>query len=110
MTVTGSMAVALIYTASRIGAVAGLKLGSFIQEGNQRLLRFLEKGGKVRDIPVRDDLERYLTAYLDGAGLPVSSGWGAAVSQAYAQDAGAQSHGDDGRRHAPDDQTAHEKH
>ena len=59
----------LIYTAARIGAVAGLKLGSVIQDGDQRFLRFLEKGGKVRDIPVREDLDRYVTAYLESAGL-----------------------------------------
>ena len=49
--------------------MAGLKVGSFVQDGGQWFLRFLEKGGKVRDIPVRDDLERYLTAYLEAAGL-----------------------------------------
>jgi integrase/recombinase XerD len=59
----------LIYTAARIGAVAGLKVGSFVPDGGQWFLRFLEKGGKVRDIPVREDLERYLTAYLEGAGI-----------------------------------------
>jgi integrase/recombinase XerD len=59
----------LIYMAARIGAVAGLSVGSFVQDGGQWFLRFLEKGGKSRDIPVREDLERYLTAYLEGAGL-----------------------------------------
>ena len=59
----------LIYTAARIGAVAGLKVGSFVTDGGQTFLRFLEKGGKERDIPVRDDLERYLTAYLEAAEL-----------------------------------------
>jgi integrase/recombinase XerD len=59
----------LIYTAARVGAVAGLRVGSFAQEGGQWILRFLEKGGKVRDIAVREDLQRYLTAYLDAAGL-----------------------------------------
>jgi integrase/recombinase XerD len=60
----------LIYTAARIGAVAGLKVGSVVPDGDQRVLRFLEKGGKVRDIPIRDDLDRYLTAYLEAAGIP----------------------------------------
>lgn len=59
----------LIYTAARIGAVAALKVGSLAQDGGQWFLRFLEKGGKVRDIPVREDLADYLTAYLEGAGL-----------------------------------------
>ena len=59
----------LIYTAVRIGAVAGLTVGSFAQDGGQWFLRFLEKGGKVRDIPVRADLESYLTAYMAAAEL-----------------------------------------
>jgi integrase/recombinase XerD len=32
-------------------------------------LRFEEKGGKSREIPVRHDLERFLLEYLDVAGL-----------------------------------------
>jgi integrase/recombinase XerD len=67
----------LIYTAARIGAVAGLTIGSFVQDGDQRYLRFLEKGGKVRDIPMRGDLECILTAYLEAAGLPPAPADGA---------------------------------
>ena len=59
----------LIYTAARIGAVAGLKRGSLAHDGTQYSLRFDEKGGKDREIPVRHDLERYLLAYLEAAGL-----------------------------------------
>ena len=62
----------LIYTAARIGAVAGLTVASFSHDGSQFVLTFLEKGGKVRDIPVRDDLGRYLMAYLEAAGLRFS--------------------------------------
>ena len=66
----------LIYTAARIGAVAGLKIGSLAHDGGQALLRFLEKGGKVRDIPLRDDLTLHLTAYLEAAGLRSAPGDG----------------------------------
>jgi integrase/recombinase XerD len=59
----------LIYTAARIGAVATLKLKSLEHDGSQWLLKFVEKGGKAREIPVRHDLEQYLLAYLDAAGL-----------------------------------------
>lgn len=59
----------LIYTAARIGAVAALKIGSFAPEGTQWSLRFHEKGGRMRNVPARDDLVRYLTDYLDAAGL-----------------------------------------
>jgi integrase/recombinase XerD len=59
----------LIYTAARVGAVAGLSIGSFAHDGSQSVLRFLEKGGKARDIPVRNDLERFLSAYVSAADL-----------------------------------------
>ncbi len=59
----------LVYTAARIGAVAGLTVGSFAISDSQPFLRFHEKGGKVREIPARSDLAVYLSAYLDEAGL-----------------------------------------
>ena len=59
----------LIYTAARIGAVAGLKIGSFARDGNQSILRFLEKGGKEREIPVRENLNRFLSDYVHAAGI-----------------------------------------
>lgn len=59
----------LAYTACRAGAVAKLRLGDFQCDGVQFVLRFQEKGGKSREIPVRHDLERFIRAYLDAAGL-----------------------------------------
>jgi integrase/recombinase XerD len=55
----------LIYTAARAGAVAGLRLKDFSCDGTQYALRFREKGGKSRLIPVRHDLQLILLAYLD---------------------------------------------
>ncbi len=57
----------LIYTAVRVAAVAKLRLGDFQDLGNQHRLRFAEKGGKVREIPVRYDLHRILHEYLNAA-------------------------------------------
>lgn len=59
----------LIYTAARVGAVAGLKYGDLYEAGGQWMLHFDEKGGKSREIPVRHDLERMLFDYIDAAGL-----------------------------------------
>jgi site-specific recombinase XerD len=53
----------LIYTAARVGAVAGLRRGDFYCVSDQFCLRFHEQGGKVREIPVRHDLQQYLLAY-----------------------------------------------
>tara|TARA_R110002072_G_scaffold303121_1_gene494575 strand:+ start:110726 stop:111685 length:960 start_codon:yes stop_codon:yes gene_type:complete len=55
----------LIYTAARAGAVAGLRLRDFLWDGTQYTLRFAEKGGKSRSIPVRHDLQLVLTAYRE---------------------------------------------
>lgn len=59
----------LIYTAARVGAVAGLTLRDLRHDDTQWTLRFAEQGGKSRLIPVRHDLEGMLFAYLDAAGL-----------------------------------------
>jgi site-specific recombinase XerD len=58
----------LIYTAARAGAVARLRVRDFAPEGVQRVLKFREKGGKARKIPVRHDLEELLWEYPDGIG------------------------------------------
>jgi len=42
----------LIYTAARAGAVARLWQNDFRPDGTQYVLRFVEKGGKQREIPV----------------------------------------------------------
>ena len=55
----------LIYTAARAGAIAGLRLKDLAHDGSQFSLRFTEKGGKQREIPVRHDLEGYLLEYIE---------------------------------------------
>ena len=59
----------LAYTGARINAVARLRLGDFQDHGEQRLLRFAEKGGQERQIPVRHDLEAWLGDYIASAGI-----------------------------------------
>lgn len=63
----------LIYTAARAGAVASLRLRDLVWDGTQYSLRFAEKGGKSRSIPVRHDLQQTLLDYLaqfDGQSQP----------------------------------------
>jgi integrase/recombinase XerD len=59
----------LVYTAARVGAVAKLNVKNLIHDGSQYTLRFSEKGGKSREIPVRHDLERLLLGYIQAAGI-----------------------------------------
>ena len=63
----------LVYTAARREAVAGLRRGNFAHDGTQWTLRFTEKGGKEREIPVHHDLERTLLAWIEAAGLKVAA-------------------------------------
>jgi len=62
----------LIYTAARVGAVANLRRGDFYDLGDQFCLRFTEKGGKSREIPVRHDLQQFINEYLTAGGLEYS--------------------------------------
>jgi site-specific recombinase XerD len=59
----------LIYTAARVGAVAKLTMKSLKHDGTQYSLRFSEKGGKSREIPVRHDVEQILRSYIEAAGI-----------------------------------------
>ena len=57
----------LAYTGARVGALARLRRGDLENQGAQRVLRFREKGGQQREIPVRHDLDRWLEEYLMAA-------------------------------------------
>jgi integrase/recombinase XerD len=59
----------LAYTAARVGAVAKLTMKNLVSDGSQHTLRFREKGGKSREIPVRHDLEQFLLEYIRAAGV-----------------------------------------
>ncbi len=61
--------VVLIYTAARVGAVARLSFQNLRHDGMDYALRFSEKGGKSREIPVRSDLQKILLAYIRAAGI-----------------------------------------
>ena len=57
----------LTYTGARVGALARLRRQDLEDQGAQRVLRFREKGGQQREIPVRHDLDRWLEEYLMAA-------------------------------------------
>jgi integrase/recombinase XerD len=59
----------LVYTAARVGALAKLELQNFYETAHQYCLRFADKGGKSREIPVRHDLQGFLFQYIDAARL-----------------------------------------
>jgi site-specific recombinase XerD len=59
----------MAYTFARIGAVVSLTPQDYFQVGKRSLIRFREKGGKEKEIPVHHKLEEYLDAYLNAAKL-----------------------------------------
>jgi len=58
----------LVFTAARAGAVAKLRRQDFVSDGRQHYLRLDEKGGKVRTIPCRTDLQQHIEEYLAAIG------------------------------------------
>ena len=59
----------LVYTGARVGAITRLRLQDYRDHGNHRSLQFAEKGGKTREVPVRLDLDEWIRAYIEGAGI-----------------------------------------
>lgn len=64
----------LLFTAARAGAIAKLTLDDLTHDGSQFVLAFHEKRGKLRTIPVRSELDKYLLEYLTVAGLKEGTG------------------------------------
>jgi site-specific recombinase XerD len=59
----------LAYTFARIGAVVTLKVQDYCPSGKRFFLRFKEKGGKEKELPVHHKLEQLLDEYLKATGL-----------------------------------------
>jgi integrase/recombinase XerD len=64
----------LAYTFARIGAVVNLKVEDYYPSGKRFLLRFKEKGGKEKELPVHHKLEELLDEYLKATGLGTEPG------------------------------------
>ena len=59
----------MIYSFARIGAALGMAVEDIYTQNRRLWVRLREKGGKRHAMPCHHNLEEYLTAYLDGAGL-----------------------------------------
>jgi site-specific recombinase XerC len=64
----------LAYAFARIGAVVRLKVEDYYPSGKRFLLRFKEKGGKEKELPVHHKLEELLDDYLKATGLGAEPG------------------------------------
>lgn len=59
----------MIYSFARVGAVLGMKVEDYYQNGKRWWLRLHEKGGRFHEVPVHHTAEEYLDAYLEEAGI-----------------------------------------
>jgi integrase/recombinase XerC len=59
----------MVYSFARIGAALGMAVEDVYTQNRLLWVRLREKGGKQHAMPCHHNLEEYLGAYLDGAGL-----------------------------------------
>ena len=59
----------MVYSFARIGAALGMTVEDVFTQNRRLWVRLREKGGKRYAMPCHHNLEEYLIAYLDGAGL-----------------------------------------
>lgn len=59
----------MVYTFARIGAIAQIRVEDVFVQQRRLWIRLKEKGGKAHAMPCHHNLEAYLTAYMEAAGL-----------------------------------------
>ena len=59
----------MVYSFARIGAAIGMRVEDVYTQNRRLWVRLHEKGGKQHAMPCHHNLESYLHAYVDGAGL-----------------------------------------
>jgi site-specific recombinase XerD len=59
----------MIFSFARVGAVVGMNVDDYYQNGRRSWLRLHEKGGKFHEVPAHHNAEAYLDAYIEAAGL-----------------------------------------
>jgi site-specific recombinase XerC len=59
----------MVFSFARIRAALGMKAEDVFTQNRRLWVRLREKGGKAHAMPCHHNLETYLTAYIEGAGL-----------------------------------------
>ena len=59
----------MVYTFARVGAAVGMRVGDVYVQGRRTWVRLHEKGGKRHEMPCHHNLDEYLHAYVDAAGI-----------------------------------------
>jgi site-specific recombinase XerD len=59
----------MVYSFARIGAAVAMRVEDVFTQKRRLWVRLREKGGKHHEMPCHHNLETYIAAYIDGAGL-----------------------------------------
>ena len=59
----------MCYTFARVGAVVGMRVEDYYQNGKRWWFRLHEEGGKRHEVPSHHNAESYMDAYIDAAGI-----------------------------------------
>ena len=59
----------MVYSFARVGAVTGMEVKDYYQNGKRCWLRLHEKGGKFHEVPADHNAEAYLDAYIEASGI-----------------------------------------
>lgn len=59
----------MIYSFARVGAVVGMNIEDYFQQGKRFWFRLHEKGGKRHDVPAHHKAEEYVDEYIAAAGI-----------------------------------------
>ena len=60
----------MTFAFARIGAVVAMRVEDYYPKGKRWWVRLHEKGGKRHEMPAHHNLEAYLDAYIEAAGIP----------------------------------------
>ena len=72
----------MTFAFARIGAVVAMRVEDYYPKGKRWWVRLHEKGGKRHEMPAHHNLEAYLDAYIERAGIPDELGHGCVVTMA----------------------------
>ena len=59
----------MIYSFARVGAVVGMRVADYYENGKRWWLRLHEKGGRFHEVPTHHKLEEYMDEYMTASGL-----------------------------------------
>jgi site-specific recombinase XerD len=59
----------MVFTFARVGAATGMDVEDWYFQGRRWWVRLHEKGGKRHEMPAHHNLEEYMAAYIDTAGI-----------------------------------------